>query len=373
VVKSRDVLILICIPGIGTHRLRALVRQFHDLSEISLATAQELARVEGIDRKTALAITGFFRGEGSRSAERFADDQLQRARRTGGAVVTYWDDDYPASLKKIYDPPPFLFFRGDLKPIDNSSIAIVGTRAPSQYGTSIAGRFASDLARRGLTVVSGLARGIDTIAHASALDSGGRTLAVIGSGIDVIYPSENSRLAGRITASGAIISEYPMGSKPDAMNFPRRNRIISGIALGTLIIETGVEGGAMITASTALDQNREVFAVPSPLQERKTSGTNRLIKEGKALLTESVDDILTELGPRLKGILTADKLPSPAPPPELTLFEQRVHDVLEETPLHIDQLAERAGLSTGDALVHLLSLEFKGLVRQMAGKLFVRI
>jgi DNA processing protein len=236
----------------------------------------------------------------------------------------------------------------------------------------MAERFASELSKLGIPIISGLARGIDTSAHAASLKAGGRTVAVIGSGIDVIYPPENKQLFERITEQGAVVSEFLMGAKPDAGNFPRRNRIISGIALGTIIVETGIEGGAMITASTALDQNRATFAIPSAVTDKRKSGTNLLIKEGKAALVESVDDIIAELHPQLKRLLADQKVAQPKAAPELNLFEQKLYDVLEDDPIHIDLLAERASLTTADALVHLLSMEFKGAVKQLRGKMFVK-
>jgi len=371
-VNIRDLLILSHIPGIGSNRLRALVNHFGDPHEVGRASAHQLIRVEGIERKTALAVVSFLRGPAAGAAERFANDQISRIDKLGGRIVSFWDPDYPSNLKRIYDPPPFLFVRGEFREADGSSIAIVGTRNPTPYGTGLGERFASDLARLGLTVVSGLARGIDTTAHAAVLRSHGRTIAVIGSGVDVIYPAENKPLAERIVEQGAVVSEYEMGAKPDAVNFPRRNRIISGMTLGTLVVETGLEGGAMITATIALDQNREVFAIPSAITERRVSGTNRLIKEGKALLTESVADILGELGPRIKALLKDRAAASPEPPQDLTLFERRLFDVMDENPAHIDLLAGRAGLSASETLVHLLSLEFKGIVRQLPGKMFLR-
>ncbi|MDH3251283.1 MAG: DNA-processing protein DprA, partial [Ignavibacteria bacterium] len=281
------------------------------------------------------------------------------------------DPRYPENLRKIYDPPPFLFVRGTLASDDRYAVAMVGTRSPSAYGTRMAERFAEGLAGLGIPVVSGLARGIDTIVHETTVHAGGRTLAVIGSGIDVVYPAENRTLFERISEEGAIVSEFEMGTKPDAGNFPRRNRIISGMTLGTLVVETGIQGGAMITAGTALDQNREVFAVPSPVTDRRPSGTNQLIREGKALLVESVDHIITELGPRLKGLLNTDARTPPIPL-QLTLFEQQLFDAVTDDPLHVDVIAERAGIAIADALVHLLALEFKGAIRQLRGKLFVR-
>src|SRR5207249_2613278 len=207
-------------------------------------------------------------------------------------------------------------------------------------------------------------RGIDTAAHSATLKAGCRTLAVIGSGIDVIYPPENKQLFERIVERGVVISEFLMGAKPDAGNFPRRNRIISGIALGTIVAETGIEGGAMITASTALDQNRAIFAIPSAVSDKRKSGTNLLIKEGRAALAETVEDILAELQPQLKRWLPSQGEAPKKQAPELTLFEQQLHDVLTEDPIHIDIIAERTGLATSDALVHLLSMEFKGVVKQ---------
>jgi DNA processing protein len=196
---------------------------------------------------------------------------------------------------------------------------------------------------------------------------------VIGSGIDVIYPAENRQLAERITSHGALVSECVMGAKPDAVNFPRRNRIVSGISLGTLVVETGVDGGAMITAAMALDQNREVFAVPGPLSDKRKSGTHLLIREGKALLTECADDIVSELAHRFKGILKESTAIRRAEEPDMTLFERKLYDVLDEKPTHIDLIAERSDFSASDALVHLLSLEFKGIVRQLPGKMFMRM
>ena len=369
----RDFLILSRVPGIGPNRLRALVNHFQDPGAVSQATAKQLIAVEGIERKTALTIVNFYRNSGPSEATRYADDQLSRLNKIDGRVITLWDREYPSNLKKIYDPPPFLFVRGSFTERDNYSIAIVGTRDPSPYGTHIAERFSIELSKLGLPIVSGLARGIDTCAHGAALRARGRTIAVIGSGVDIIYPPENKQMAERIIEQGAVASECVMGTKPDAGNFPRRNRIISGITLATLIVETGVDGGAMITATTALDQNREIFAVPSAVNEKRKSGANLLIKEGKAILTETVDDILAELAPRLKGILKDHSLMKAEPPPDLTLFERRLYDAMGENPVHIDALAERSGLSTSDALVHLLSLEFKGSIRQMAGKMFVKV
>lgn len=372
-IDIRDILTLSTIPGIGPARLRSLVNHFKDSSAVARATARDLVAVEGVEKKTALAIVNFFRNSGAAAARKFVLDQLSRLNKTDGRVITLWDKEYPSLLKRIYDPPPFLFIRGTLEDVDNYSLAIVGTRGPSSYGIALTERFSAELARLGITVVSGLARGIDTYAHGATLKSSGRTIAVIGSGIDVIYPPENRQLVERIANQGAIISEFPMGTKPDAGNFPRRNRIISGMTLGTIVVETGTNGGAMITAATALDQNREVFAIPAPADPRRRSGTNLLIKEGKALLTEEIDDILTALGPQLKRMVKPSVTATQASLPDLSLFERTIHDTMSDEPVHIDTLASRAGMTTSDVLVHLLSMEFKGVVRQKPGKFFVRL
>ncbi|MFN0159463.1 MAG: DNA-processing protein DprA [Bacteroidota bacterium] len=371
-IQLKDLLILSSVPGVGPGRLRSLVSHFKTPAAVAQASVKELVLVEGIEKKTAHTIANFYRDSCPSQYKRYVDDQLSRLNKIDGRTVTFWDKHYPENLKKIYDPPPVLFLRGSFQEEDKYSIAIVGTRTPTPYGTHLAEKFAAELARYGIPIISGLARGIDTVAHAATVKSGGRTIAVIGSGIDVIYPPENKTLVDRILPEGAIVSEYVMGTKPDAGNFPRRNRIISGIALGTLIVETGVDGGAMITAATALDQNRDVFAIPAAISEKRSSGTNLLLKQGKATLVESVDDILSELGPRLKKLI-APSTTKAEPLPPLSLFEQRLYEALPDDPIHIDALAERSAMSTGDALVHLLSLEFKGIVRQMPGKMFAKL
>ncbi len=359
-----DLLSLASVPRIGPYKIRALVSHFGSPSAVLSASPRELIKVEGIDKKLASNIA-------HHNGKAFAREQLKRLNRAGGRILTIWEKGYPELLKKIYDPPAFLYVLGEVLPEDRHAIAIVGTRHPTPYGKSVAETLSRDLAQVGLTVVSGLARGIDTIAHTAALQAGGRTLAVIGSGLDVPYPPENRKLLERIAEQGAVLSEFPMGAKPDAPNFPRRNRIISGFALGTVVVESDEDGGAMITATIALDQNREVFAVPGNITERRSAGPNMLIRDGKAKLVTSVDDLLDELKPQLRGLLREERKPEPEI--ELTLFERKLLDVLESGTSHIDTIAEKANLTTADALVHLLSLEFKGLVRQYPGKMFAKL
>ncbi len=360
----RALLGLSMVPGIGATRMRVLVNHFGDPESVIAAGERELIAVEGIDHSTARKIIS------SGGFEKEIQTQLSRLNRSEARLITFWDKDYPENLKRIYDPPVLLFTRGAISNVDKYSIAVVGTRNPTTYGKRIAEKFAAELSEQGITVVSGLARGIDTIAHSTSVRSGGRTIAVLGSGVDVIYPGENRRLAEQMIVSGALVSEYYMGAKPDAMNFPRRNRIISGMTLGTILVETDINGGAMITAGTALDQNREVFAVPGNLLERKSRGTNKLIKEGQAKLVEDVSDVIDELRYKLKPLLKVS--PKPQTRVQLTIFEQKVFDVLTEEPFHVDVLAEKCGMTISDLLVQLLSLELKGVVKQLPGKYFTR-
>lgn len=369
----RDLLTLSTIPRIGPSRLRTLVSHFKSPSAVLQASTRELIALEGFDKKLALNIVRHRDGHGIPLGEKFADEQLSMLNRVDGCIVTYWDREYPELLKKIYDPPPFLFVRGSFNAVDRFAIALVGTRSPSDYGRLIAEKLTAGLVSIGITIVSGLARGIDTTAHTTTLKTGGRTLAVIGSGIDIIYPPENRRLVDRIIENGAMASEYPMGTKPDAVNFPRRNRIISGLSLGSVIVETTLQGGAMITANTALDQNREVFAVPGNVTERRAGGPNKLIQEGRAKLVETVEDIVAELEPKLRPLLGLQASRARTPSIPLAEAENTIYQILAEQPLHIDTLAERSALATSDALVHLLNLEFKGLVRQLPGKVFARL
>jgi DNA processing protein len=361
----RDLLNLSSVPRIGPHKIRALVAHFGDPAAVLRASPRELIRVPGIERKLASNIVH------NNTGEQFADDQLRRLNRIGGRIITVWDQEYPDLLKKTYDPPTLLFLLGRFASSDKNPLAIVGTRRPSPYGQVVAELFSRALSGLGLTVVSGLARGIDTVAHTTTLQAGGRTIAVIGSGLDIPYPPENRKLLDAVSQRGVVVSEFPMGTKPDATNFPRRNRIISGLSIGTVVVESGEDGGAMITASTALDQNREVFAVPGNITEKRSLGPNKLVQEGRAKLVQCVEDVLEELGPQMRHLLKNER--TTAPVIELTLFEKNVLNVLSDQPLQIDRIAELTETSTADALVNLLSLEFKNLVRQLPGKMFIRL
>ncbi|MCU0452601.1 MAG: DNA-processing protein DprA [Bacteroidetes bacterium] len=357
----RDLLTLVSIPRLGPVRIRALLEHFHDPSSVLSASPRALIRVRGIDRTTALHI--------ARAAGDFADDQIRRAARTGSLIIPFNDPRYPEALRSIYDPPVLLFMTGHVAEEDRISLAIVGTRSPSPYGQRVAEEMARLAVGSSVAVVSGLARGIDTVAHRASLEAGGRTIAVLGSGLDVPYPSENARLMREISTRGAVVTEFPFGTKPDATNFPRRNRIVSGMTLGTLVIESALDGGAMITAASALDQGREVFAVPGSIHAERSAGTHALIRDGRAKLVACFDDVLAELRMAPKGDLPIQ----PCLIPELAPTERMIFDHVTSDPVHIDELAERSSLGPADALVALLGLEFKGLVRQLPGKWFVRI
>jgi DNA processing protein len=294
------------------------------------------------------------------------DAELQKIKRAGVRLVTQADQEYPSNLTHLHDPPPFLYVRGSLLPGDRVAIAIVGSRFASAYGKGVARDLAHGLAEKGVTIVSGLARGIDAEAHRAALAAGGRTLAVLGSGLDVIYPSEHRPLAAEIPASGAVISEFSLGSKPDAVHFPYRNRVISGLTLGTVVVEAAENSGSLITARFALEQNREVFAVPGPITSLRSRGPHHLLKEG-AKLVEAIDDILTEIAPTL-----APPRPSPAAVPAVTLEpdEALLAGLFDGNPLHVDTLIAKSGLSAARVLEVLLTMELKSVVAQLPGTYF---
>lgn len=368
--EERALVALSLVPGIGPGLSRALLARFGSAVEALHASKHRLTKVPGVGPKTAQALCAFDGGDQ-------VDDQLRRAAQAEATLVPAWDARFPRRLRRIYDPPVLLWMRGRLQPQDARAVAIVGTRRCSDYGRRLAHRFAGALARRGCTVVSGLAYGIDRAAHEGALEAGGRTIAVFGTGIDRVYPAPHQRLARQIASGGrgALLSEFPLGTGPDRGNFPTRNRVVSGLSAGTLVVESHAQGGALITARMAVEQNREVFALPGALTNSASVGPNRLIQRGHAKLVMTPDDLLEELNlPPLPEEREQDLSPAPAPPsaadlsgPEKTLYEH-----LGTEPLHIDVLCEAADMDASSALVHLLSLEFKGLARQLAGKQFYR-
>jgi len=352
---------LYSIPGIGAARMRNLLNSFNSPDEVLDAPIQKLMQIQGIDKKIAVNIKNGINQE-------FINKQLDQLNKNKIDILSYWDKNYPERLKKIYDPPAFLFIKGSIIPQDDLSIGIVGSRATSQYGKSVTEQFSSELADLKFTIISGMARGIDSVAHRAALKSGGRTIAVLGSGIDNIYPPENNKLLEQIVENGAVITEYPLGTYPDAGNFPKRNRIISGLSLGVLITEAGAKSGALITAFQALEQNREVFAVPGPINSGKSAGSNQLIKEG-AKLVQGVQDIIRELENQIEvRIKTPVKKQ-----PNLKGLDKAIYDLLQDEPQHVDNLAMKSGKSVPEVLTVLLTLELMGIVKQLSGKMFVQV
>ncbi len=294
-------------------------------------------------------------------------DELEKLNQTGINYIEFENPAYPEILKNIFDPPPGIFVRGGICTGGQLSVAVVGSRKPTPYGVAVAERLASGLSSAGITVVSGMARGIDTAAHKGALKAGGRTIAVLGCGVDVVYPRENKRIMEEIASSGAVISEFPPGSEPGAWHFPVRNRIISGLSRAVVVVEAAARSGALITADIALEQGRDVMAVPGNISSPLSCGPNRLIKQG-ARLVEGVADILDELGiDRLfSGVLETEKSY-----PRLTGDEDKLMKLLTLEPLALDKLVEESGLATQQVLAALMFLELKGLARQLPGKYYV--
>jgi DNA processing protein len=351
------------VPGVGSVLFKRLLDRFGEPEAVFEAPESALEAVDGVGGKVAGEIR---KGPDGGRVER----DWEALTRVGGKVVTLADESYPRRLREIYDPPPVLYLRGDLSPGDDLAVAIVGSRKTSPYGRAVTERISRDLAARSVTVVSGMARGIDSVAHSGALTAGGRTIAVLGCGVDVVYPPENRKLFCQIVEHGAVISEFPMGASPEAAHFPRRNRMISGLAIGIVVVEARAKSGSLITAACALEQGRDVFAVPGNIGDESSRGTNQLIKQG-AKLVETSEDILSEILPQWAGGKSAGPEEGPVGPlPEGE--EHQLFSLLGSGPRHIDSLIRESGLDPGKVSSLLLALELKGLVAQWPGKGFSR-
>ncbi len=352
------------LPGVGSVRLRRLLEVFESPERILLARASDLRAVQGIGKEVAEAIVNW---------EQHVDlpAELQRIADFGARVIPHDSPDYPPLLREISSPPILLYVWGDLQPRDFHAIGIVGSRSASHYGLESAKKLSYQLAYAGLTVVSGLARGIDTAAHQGALAAHGRTIAVLGSGFLKLYPAENKLLAEKIAASGAVVSEFSMEVKADTQTFPMRNRIVAGWGSGVLIVEAGFGSGALITATQAIDQGRNVYAVPGQIDRPTAAGSNRLIQQGAKLVACAADilDDLNILLPKKAG-------EQPAPPARdanLKSEEKLVYDAIgaDETP--IDAIISKTNLPSGRVSSTLLLLEMKHLVKQLPGQHFVKL
>ena len=351
---------LLKVPKVGPQKVRNLVSKFNSPEIIFLLSERELCSIDGIDQKSAKAI---------RSYKDFdiGKKLVDKSDSIGVRMYSLWDKAYPQLLKKIYDPPVLLFTLGKPLKIKEDAVAIVGTRSFTQYGKRVTKQLAKDLSSNNIIIVSGLALGVDTVAHAATLENNQRTIAVLGSGVDIIYPAENRKLASEIIENGTIVSEFPIGTKPEASNFPKRNRIISGLCHATVVVEAGNKSGAILTALNAVDQNREVFAVPGRIDDKQSLGCIRLIRNGAIPVQNSeqvIDNIKNQLFHPIVPVQQNLIL-------DLTNEEQNVFKHLSNDPIHIDLLSEKSGIGVTSLLGTLLSLELKGAILQIGGKQFV--
>ncbi len=349
------------VPGLGNVTARRLLETFREAGAIFASPRQELLKVKGVRPQVIDALLSF-RDEGSIVRE------MEVVAKSAVSLVCWHHEDYPQLLKTIYDPPPVLYVKGALRPEDEKAVAVVGTRTPTQYGREMTRNLCRELARQGVTVVSGLARGIDSAAHEATLEGGGRTVAVLGCGIDVVYPPENRRLYAAIAARGAVISEFPPGVKPESHHFPVRNRLISGMSLGVVVMEAAEKSGSLITSRLAAEQGREVFAVPGPLSSPKSKGTNALIRSG-AKLVSGVEDILEELGQCTAANRAEGKS---VEPDDFTDRERTILNLLGPEPVHFDELVRASGMSVPEVSGIVLMLLLKGGLYELSGKQYVK-
>ena len=364
---SREALVALnLVEGVGPVRVRQLLELFGEAPAILAASKQQLLAVRGIGDETASAIHDW-----EKSIDLAAE--LKRIADFGCRVITQADAEYPAMLREIYDPPVVLYIKGSLTDRDKNAVAMVGSRQTTHYGIETARKLAYQLAYTGVTVVSGGARGIDTAAHQGAMSGKGRTIAVLGTAINIVFPPENAELFERIAANGAVISQFPFNRNGDRQSFAIRNRIVAGMTLGTVVVEANLTSGALITANFATEYGRQVFAVPGRIDSPRSKGCHDLIKKG-AKLCEGIEDILSEF----EYLFPASNRPPSAsetgmlPAIELSENEQKVHDVLGKEELSIDDVIRKCGLPASATSVALFSLEMKRLVRQLPGKMFLR-
>lgn len=346
------------VNGIGPARLDRLIERCGSIEAAWRAKLPDMIAA-GLDAKICTALI-----QAQRTLD--LDAELERAERAGIQLLTRDDAGYPAALAQIPAPPPLIYIKGRLEEVDDWSVAVVGTRSPSIYGRDAARRIVGDLAGAGVTVVSGLAIGIDTTAHTAALEAGGRTIAVLASGLDQVYPERNRALAEQIIAQGALVSEFPIGTRPIPQLFPVRNRVISGLSLGTLVIEAGIGSGALITVRYALEQGRDVFAVPGQIFSPKSAGPNQLIRDGAGLVTQA-QDILEALNLSSAAIQQEVQAAFPEDPTEAALYE-----LVGYEPQHVDDLRRQSALPIPVVSSTLAMLELKGLVRQAGAMQYVR-
>lgn len=364
----QDWLALHFTPGVGPTGLKRLIDHFGGPRQILEAKYREIVTVPGVKKAAASKICS------GHSLEK-AKKELDRAEKAGISIITLNDSTYPAILRNIHDPPFLLYVKGAPQTLACAGIGVVGARAATEYGKRVSKNLATRLVGKGLTVISGLALGIDTAAHKGALAAGGKTIGVLGCGIDVVYPRQNVRLFREISESGAIVTEYPMGTRPEGYHFPARNRIISGLSLGVAVVEAARKSGSLITAQLALDQGRDVFAIPGRVDSNKSEGTHRLLQDG-AKLVHSVDDIIEELNPGLLG----ENFKNPETGPNNKDFIQGldaeaklIYTHLDVYPKTIDEIIRGAGLKAQKVSELLLTMELKGLVAALPGNQYQKV
>lgn len=351
------------IPGLGNVACKNLIGRFGSPGAVFRAGAKELLEIEGIREDTAERIT-------KRQCSTDPAGVLEAVTRQGARIVAYTDPNYPPALREIHDPPVLLYLKGCDIPSRVLFVGVVGSRSPTPYGLKAAERIGQGLARRGLGVASGLAKGIDSAAHWGCLEGRGFALAVLGTGIDVLYPESNKKLYHRVLEKGAVVTEFPPGTPPEPWNFPVRNRIISGLSRAVVVVEATLKSGSLITASLALEQGRDVFAVPGSVHSFKSQGCHSLIKQG-ATLVENADDILKELGLNDGHHAKTDTFKEAVLPP-MEEKEKTVFGLLGDYAVHIDEIAREGRLEPGEVSSILTKMELKGLIRQLPGKMFVR-
>ena len=349
------------VQGLGCVSFKKLAGHFGDPTEALSASTAALAEIQGLDQSVIDGLRNF-------SAWDEAEKEIIRAEKAAVKIVPFTDSSYPARLRMIPDPPSLLYLKGEIRRDDEKAVAVVGSRSTSDYGRRVTRDLCRGLASLGFTVVSGMARGIDGTAHETSLNAGGRTIAVLGSGVDRVYPAEHDKLYRRISENGAVISEFPMGTRPLAFNFPARNRLISGLSLGVVVVEATEKSGSLITAALALEQGREVFAVPGEVGASRSRGAHRLIRQG-AKLVETVDDIVEEIAPQLL-VRSGKTLSAPRRtlPQNLGDEFQRIFGLFQERPLQIDEVIESSGCSASRVSEILLELELQGYIKQLPGK-----
>lgn len=351
------------VKGLSCAGFKRVAEHFADPRKVFSASEKELVQVQGLEKRAIQGLLAF-------SAWEEIKEELVRAFEAGVRIVSFTDRTYPPRLRLITDPPPFLYVKGDLKEEDGNCLAVVGSRSASEYGLRITRDLCQGLTSLGFTIVSGMARGIDGAAHEAALEAGGRTVAVLGSGVDVVYPLEHEGLYQQVSQNGAVVSELPMGTPPLSFHFPARNRLISGLSLGVVVVEATEKSGSLITAGLALEQGREVFAVPGEAGASRSRGTHRLIRQG-AKLVESVEDIVEEIAPQLRErsrSVTKDRPTSL--PADTSLEAQRIFELVLRGACQIDDLIQASALSPAKVSEILLDLEIRGFLKQSPGKMF---